>query len=81
MLSESGRGHEAKCQGIQSDCPTVYLGVTCSELRVQRCSAKDFGRTFRLNPLARSLTHSLVRGIAGRRSKPLRLLLTSGVRP
>jgi len=52
MLSESGRGHEAKCQGIQSDCPTVYLGVTCSELRVQRCSAKDFGRTVRLNPLA-----------------------------
>jgi hypothetical protein len=52
MLSESGRGHEAKCRGVQSDCPTEYLGVTCSELRVQRCNAKGSDRTVQLNLLA-----------------------------
>ena len=29
MISELGRGHGAKCQDIQSDCPTEYLGVKC----------------------------------------------------
>lgn len=52
MLSESGRPHEAKCQGIQSDCSAGYLGVTCNELRVRKWSAKGFGRTVQLNPLA-----------------------------
>jgi hypothetical protein len=61
MLSESGRAHEAKCQGIQSDCSAGYLGVTCNELRVQRCSAKGFGRTVQLNPLASRETSSVQR--------------------
>jgi hypothetical protein len=61
VLSESGRPHEAKCQGIQSDCSAGYLGVTCNELRVQRCSAKGFGRTVQLNPLASRETSSVQR--------------------
>jgi hypothetical protein len=61
MLSGSGRAHEAKCQGIQSDCSAGYLGVTCNELRVQRCSAKGFGRTVQLNTLASRETSSAQR--------------------
>ena len=37
-----------------------YLGVTCNELRVQRCSAKGFGRTVQLNPLASRETSDAV---------------------
>jgi hypothetical protein len=58
MLSGSRREQGVKCQGTQSDCPTEYLGVTCSELCILRDSAKGFSWTVQLNTLASRETSS-----------------------
>ena len=51
MLSGSRREQGVKCQGTQSDCPTEYLGVTCSELCILGDSAKGFSWTVQLKCL------------------------------
>jgi len=61
MLSGSRREEAVKCQGTQSDCPTEYLGITCSKLCILRCSAKGFSRTVQLNTLASRETSSAQR--------------------
>ena len=61
MLSGSRREEGLKCQGTQSDCPTEYLGITCSDLCILRCSAKGFSRTVQLNTLASRETSSAQR--------------------
>jgi len=58
MLSGSRREQGVKCQGTQSDCPTEYLGVTCSELCILGDSAKGFSWTVQLNTLAPRETSS-----------------------
>ena len=62
LIFVSGHGHNVLWLSLtmvrapelcfEPTCLTQYLGGTCTKLRVQRCSAKGFGRTVQLNTFA-----------------------------